>query len=234
MRTGVVISSWRKGDRRARPLVYFGDQTGNVFALKARTGRLVWRIRADEHRAATTTGTPTLYNDVLYIPVASLEEGPAAAPSYPCCSFRGSVLAVDSLTGKQRWRTYLVDEPTQRGKNEAGTPRFGPSGVGVWSAPAIDAKRGVLYVTTGDNYSSPATAMSDAVVALGLGDGRITWAYQTLTNDAWNMGCVSKVRDNCPAESGRISISVPRRPSRPGATARTMSLPVRSRALPMR
>ena len=33
---------------------------------------------------------------------------------------------------------------------------LGPSGAGIWATPTVDARRGVLYVATGDNYSHPA------------------------------------------------------------------------------
>jgi hypothetical protein len=62
------------------------------------------------------------------------------------------------------------------GQASAGTPTFGPLGAGVWSTPTVDEGRGLLYVTTGDNYSHPATATSDAVVALELATGRIVWS----------------------------------------------------------
>jgi polyvinyl alcohol dehydrogenase (cytochrome) len=202
VRTGVVVSGWRRGDSGARPLLYFGDITGNVYALDARSGRLAWRLKADPHPSSTVTGTPTLYRDVLYVPVASLEEAPAANPGYACCTFRGAVLALDAKTGRERWRTYLVDPPQKQGSNGVGTDRFGPSGAAVWSAPAIDVKRGLLYVATGDNYSSPASAMSDAIVALDLANGRIRWAYQAQPDDAWNMACVGTTNANCPREAG--------------------------------
>jgi polyvinyl alcohol dehydrogenase (cytochrome) len=65
----------------------------------------------------------------------------------------------------------------------------------------VDAKRGVLYVATGDNYSSPATDTSDAVMALNLATGRIVWSKQITTGDAYNGSCRGD-RVNCPAQSG--------------------------------
>jgi len=43
------------------------------------------------------------------------------------------------------WKRYFVDPPKRTGTTAAGTPTFGPSGAGVWSAPTVDAKRGLLY-----------------------------------------------------------------------------------------
>jgi len=103
--------------------------------------------------------------------------------------------------GTIAWKTYLVDEPRKTGTTATGTDAFGPSGAGVWSAPTVDAARGVLYVTTGDNYSHPATATSDAVMALDLKTGRIVWTRQTTPGDVYNSACGGR-GPNCPASSG--------------------------------
>ena len=42
-------------------------------------------------------------------------------------------------------------------RRRSGTATLGPSGVGIWSSPTLDLKRRRLYVTTGNNYSLPAT-----------------------------------------------------------------------------
>ncbi|WP_394998371.1 PQQ-binding-like beta-propeller repeat protein [Sphingomonas sp.] len=202
VRTGLVVSPWKAGDAKAVPMVYFGDLVGNTYAVNAVTGKQVWRKAMDTHPSTTMTGTPTLYRGRLYVPVSSLEEGATGEINYPCCTFRGSIVAVDGRTGKERWRTYLVGEALARSQNGAGVNKFGPSGVPIWSSPAIDVKRQQLYVATGDNYSSPATAMSDAVVAIGLQTGKIKWSYQAFVNDAWNGSCDELVKLNCPDENG--------------------------------
>jgi outer membrane protein assembly factor BamB len=65
----------------------------------------------------------------------------------------------------------------------------------------VDAARGVLYVTTGDNYSYPATATSDAVMALDLKTGRVVWTQQTTPNDVYNSACGGRGA-NCPPNNG--------------------------------
>lgn len=201
VRTGIVLSPWEAGEDDAYPLVYFGDFAGNAYALEAATGKQVWKIEADAHPAAVLTGTPSLHGRTLYVPVSSLEEASAASPDYLCCSFRGSVLAVDALTGEEKWRTWLVDEPVKQPPEADGRSFLGPSGVAAWTAPVIDEKRGLLYVTTGDNYSNPATGLSDALVALDLKSGAIKWHYQVTRGDAWNVACYVRIA-NCPEDAG--------------------------------
>lgn len=200
VRTAVVVEPWKSGDARADPLAYFGDLAGNVYAVRAFSGEPVWRMRADDHTAALITATPTLHEGTLFVPVSSMEENSAADPAYPCCTFRGSVLALDARTGKEKWRTWMVGEP-QRRTNAAGRTEHGPSGVAVWNTPAVDAARGVIYFATGDNYSQPATELSDAVIALDMTTGAIRWSNQVIEGDAWNVGCFVKGA-NCPDDAG--------------------------------
>ncbi len=183
----------------------FGDLTGTFYAVEAETGRLLWKKRIEEHEAALLTGSPTVYQGNVYIGVASWEETRAINPAYPCCSFRGSVVALRVRDGSQVWKTYTVaDLPRTTGKTSTGTIRQGPSGAGVWSAPTIDSKRGRLYVTTGDNYSAPATTTSDAVLGLDLATGRMLWSRQVTPGDVFNSGCVAGVNGpNCPEEGTR-------------------------------
>ena len=189
------------GDHHA---VLFGDLTGTFYALEAETGRLLWKKRIEEHEAALLTGSPTVYQGNVYVGVASWEETRAINPAYPCCSFRGSVVALRVRDGAQIWKTYTInDAPHPTGKTSTGTLRQGPSGAGIWSAPTIDPKRKMLYVTTGDNYSAPATTTSDAVLGLDLATGRTLWSHQVTSGDAFNSGCMVGIDGpNCPEEGG--------------------------------
>ena len=203
IRTGIVITPWEAGDASAKPIAYFADLIGNVYAVDARNGELVWRDRPNEHPNTSLTGTPVLHEGKLYVPISSLEEGVATNSDYPCCTFRGSMMAYDAADGSHIWQTYTIGEPVETGVNSAGAKMYGPSGVAIWNSPAIDVKRNRLYVATGDNYSTPATEYSDAIMAFDLDDGSIAWVYQAFPNDAWNGSCAEYGdRANCPEEDG--------------------------------
>jgi polyvinyl alcohol dehydrogenase (cytochrome) len=189
----------------AAPVVFFGDAHANVYALDAATGALRWKIKADDHADAMVTGAVAFYNGRLYAGVSSTEEGSAVIPSYECCTFRGSVVAIDAATGRRIWKTYTISEtPRQTAKSPSGTQLWGPSGGGVWSTPALDPERNRLYVTTGDNYSNPPTKETDAIMALALDTGRVLWSSQALAGDAWNVGCLvpGTERTQCPEGAG--------------------------------
>jgi polyvinyl alcohol dehydrogenase (cytochrome) len=184
-----------------RHSLLFGDQTGWFYSLAAETGRLLWKKKIEEHDAARLTGAPMAYNGNVFVPVASWEETRSLDPSYPCCTFRGSIVALRIRDGQQVWKSYLVPEPKRTGQTKLGTPQYGPSGAGVWASPTLDARRGVMYIATGDNYSSPATPLSDAIVALEITTGRLVWSKQTTPGDAYNSSCGTDKR-NCPEENG--------------------------------
>ena len=178
---------------------FFGDLAGNVYAVNASTGAQIWTVKADAHPLARVVGSVVFHNGRLYVPVASAEETAGAPSTYECCRFRGSVSALDAATGRQIWKTFTITEearPTK--KNAAGTQLWGPSGAGVWSSPAIDVQRNVLYATTGDNYSAPPSNMSDSFVAMDLATGKILWSRQMTSGDAWNTACRLQDTTNCP------------------------------------
>jgi polyvinyl alcohol dehydrogenase (cytochrome) len=167
--------------------VYFGDTGANVYALDAASGRELWSRRLDEHLYARITGSPTLYQDRLYVPVSSMEETAASQQGYECCTFRGSLNALDVNTGAIVWRTFMLPAAQAAGTNGAGVALWGPSGVGIWSAPTIDVKRGVIYAGTGNTYSAPAQPTADAIVAFNMESGAIKWIKQLTAGDVF--GC---------------------------------------------
>jgi polyvinyl alcohol dehydrogenase (cytochrome) len=198
-----VRSGITAGEIAGAPALFFGDSAGYVYALDAASGRQLWKMRPDEHPASTVTATPVLHQGRLYVGVASREEALAVSPGYECCTFRGSELALDAATGKVIWKRYLIPQPAaKRGKTRQGAVTWGPSGAAVWTAPTLDPQRDILYVTSGDNYSDPATSLSDALLAMRMSTGEIVWSKQFTAKDAWNSSCQLPGKVNCPDSDG--------------------------------
>jgi polyvinyl alcohol dehydrogenase (cytochrome) len=185
--------------------VYFGDLKGNVYAVNVATGRQLWKTRASEQPMAVITGSPKLEAGRLYVPVSGRDESQAATnPSYECCTFRGSIVALDAATGKKVWEAYTIrEQPKATGQNAKGTKTWGPSGAVPWSSPTIDLKNKAIYIGTGVNYSKPPTDTSDAILAFDMESGRLLWSRQFHTDDEWNFACGAADKDaktNCPRD----------------------------------
>ncbi|HLK51003.1 MAG TPA: PQQ-binding-like beta-propeller repeat protein [Bryobacteraceae bacterium] len=192
VRTAILVSE----DGQA---AYFGDLQGNMYGVNANTGALLWKTRVDEHLYAEITGTPKLEAGRLYVPVSGGAEQVAAGnPAFACCTFRGSLAALDAATGKQIWKTYTIAQtPQQTGHG------WGPSGAALWSSPTIDLHHRTIYAGSGVNYSDPPTNTSDAVLAFDMATGELRWSRQLLPADVFNFGCTTEKRMNCPAQPGK-------------------------------
>jgi polyvinyl alcohol dehydrogenase (cytochrome) len=180
------------GDSGKRLAAVLGDDSANVYALDADSGKLIWKTRLDQHPDARITGAPVLHGERLYVPVSSLEELSAAAPGYECCTFRGSVAALGARDGKVIWQTYTIGRKARPyRKTQSGTDLYGPAGGSVWSAPTLDPKRNLLYVGTGNSYTDVPTARTDSILALDMSTGAVRWANQLRAGDNYVVGCDS-------------------------------------------
>ncbi|MGV3590519.1 MAG: PQQ-binding-like beta-propeller repeat protein [Gammaproteobacteria bacterium] len=203
IRSAISVGPMTLADGSAGFAVYFVDLRANVHAVNAQTGEELWVTRVEEHHGVCGTGSVTLHAGYLYVPAAGVvEETSSSGADYGCCTFRGSITKVDPNTGAVVWKTYMMDEPQQRGVSTEGVPLYGPSGAGIWSAPTIDAQRGLLYTATGNAYGDPAPETSDAVLALNLDTGAIVWVNQITPGDAFIGGCDNNDSPNCPKELG--------------------------------
>ena len=188
------------------PILFFGDSGGSVHVISAVDGSSIWSVPVNVTNSNTITGTPVLHDDKLYVPISSFEVARARIGTYECCKDHGGVRALDIRTGKSLW-SYDTTVPAKPfGENRIGAQAWGPSGAPVWTTPAIDAKRNLLYIGTGQNYTYPTTDTSDAIIALDLDTGKPAWIFQALANDAYTSACFSYLgypdQPNCPKDSG--------------------------------
>lgn len=193
-------------DGSAKHAAYFGDLKANVYAVDAANGSLLWTRRVEEHVAARVTGAPAVSGGRVFVPLSAWEGFSGSNEDYPCCTFRGSVLALDANTGRQLWKRYMVpEEPKPVRKNSKGTQLWAPAGISVWSTPTVDVKRHAIYFGTGDAETEPVPKYSDAIMALDMTSGKILWSFQGLANDAFLGDCAEDNphrSENCPKHLG--------------------------------
>ena len=186
----------------------------NIIAVNRHTGALHWITMVDRHPAAIITGSPVVLGNVVYVGVSSIEESLAVSPAYPCCTFRGSMVALNLQTGQVLWQTYTVPD------NNANPDGY--SGGAIWQPPAIDTARGSLFVGTGNNYEVPQSVKDclaastpsaqpscfdakdyfDAALSLDLKTGQVKWARRVQGVDVWTVACVRNPNPvSCPVPS---------------------------------
>jgi len=203
-RTAPIIAPI-KGQGDTRYALYFVDVLTRAYALNAQTGKLLWKTRAGAHPRAKSTGSATLYDGRLYVPMSAMETTTGAVLTYECCTFRGHVTAIDANTGRKLWTTFVIhDEPKPRGKNKEGVTLWGPAGGSVWNPPTVDPRRHRIYVGTGNGVSEPASAGTDSVIAMDMDTGKILWQHQEYKGDVFINNCKAKGEpgDNCPETLG--------------------------------
>jgi len=205
MRTAISVGRVT-GHGDTKFAAYVGDQKANVYAIDAQTGKLLWTRLVDDHFTARVPGAPKLADGRLFVPVSTFEEFSASDPLYPCCTFQGSVVALDANTGEKIWKTYTIDEkPTPVKKNSQGTQLWAPSGGSVWNSPTVDRKRQMVYFGTGDGQTDPAPETTDAVMALDVKTGKRIWFHQGTANDTFLGACDDDApnrSENCPLHEG--------------------------------
>ncbi|XP_049393822.1 uncharacterized protein LOC125858172 [Solanum stenotomum] len=211
----------------ANGVVYFPSWNGNLYAVNAINGGLIWQQNLTRLtglppvRSVNVTvsrATPVVANDLLLVGIY----GPAV------------VIVVRRLTGALVWSTLLDPRPlaliTQSGTVLLGLVSYngghlgGYSGATIWgSSPAIDIARGHVYVGTENLYLAPPEVLKcqeaqnnrttsptvpdqcfgkdihfDSILALDLNSGKIAWATQLGGYDVFTFACLVPNNPDCP------------------------------------
>ena len=190
------------GSAGRRAALFFGDVGTTVHAVDALTGEPIWMREVGLFDASMLTGGIAQHEGTLFVPVSAFGVALARNPEYECCRSHGAVRALDAATGEIRWTTRMTPPAEKTYRSDVGTQMWGPSGAAVWTTPTVDAQRGRVYVGTGENTSTPATDLSDAIVALDMETGEIAWSFQATAGDAFNMACGFRRGPSCPKEDG--------------------------------
>jgi polyvinyl alcohol dehydrogenase (cytochrome) len=185
-----------------RKVIVMSDVASQVHMVDASTGKRIWIQHVGLYPLSLTTGTPVIHEDRVYVPISQYEISLGGNDNHECCKTHGAVTALDALTGKKIWTAHTMEEAKPVRDRGDGKMLWGPSGAPIWTSPAIDAKRGVLYVGTGEATSEPAAPTTDAILAIDLKDGRIRWTFQATENDIFLTGCARNRNGlNCPKDS---------------------------------
>jgi polyvinyl alcohol dehydrogenase (cytochrome) len=184
--------------------IFFVTRSTNAYALDAQDGKLLWKAQV-RSGLNNLSATAAYHDGRLYVPLSGTETLIGADTKYECCRSRGAVAALDANTGKVLWLTQSIQEPLRElGENATGKQRWGPAGASVWNTPTVDARRGLIYVGTGNNFGRIAAATSDSILALRMKDGKMMWHHQEFEGDTFMARCQASnpADSNCPEKLG--------------------------------
>ena len=177
------------GHSGTRYAIFFVTRSTTAYALDAHDGKLLWKAQV-RTGLNNLSATAAYHDGRLYVPMSGTETLVGANLNYECCKSRGAVAALDAKTGKVRWVTQSIPEPLRElGENANGKQRWGPAGASVWNTPTVDAKRGLIYVGTGNSFGRIAATTSDSILALRMKDGKLMWHHQEFAGDAFMARC---------------------------------------------
>jgi polyvinyl alcohol dehydrogenase (cytochrome) len=151
----------------------FASSGATLYRLNRATGKIEWKAVTNDSQFAQINASPVVVDGLVLQGVASFEVV-MARDKY---TFRGSISAYDAQTGKEKWRFYATKADAKDG-----------AGVGIWSTPAVDKTRGLLYVGTGNAYTEPTGPLADSLIALDYKTGALKWHRQFTYPDVFSAG----------------------------------------------
>jgi polyvinyl alcohol dehydrogenase (cytochrome) len=217
---GIAGDVSRTSPAFAGQLLFIGENLGSyIMAIDARSGALRWITQAEPDPTAISTGSPIVVGDRVYMGFSSREAAYDRERGIPCCTFRGSLVALDAQTGRVVWRTYGIPEN--------GRVAGGFAGATIITPPAVDVSSGLVYDTFGNLYTQPANvaachaasvygfderclpsgAYFKSLVAFDMHTGTPRWSYRVQGHDAWERACgrLQLSVTWCPPESDVVS-----------------------------
>ncbi|HEV7138804.1 MAG TPA: PQQ-binding-like beta-propeller repeat protein [Steroidobacteraceae bacterium] len=160
--------------------LFRGSNDGRLYALDAATGRELWNVAIGSPESGETfPAAPVAWNGRVYI-------GNAGGDYF---GVTGRMMAFDAATGGRLWSADLV--PTAGPANRTWPPATAEhpkAGGTTWTSYAIDERRGLLYVPTGNaapdfikSVRPGDNLYTYSVVALDLRTGELRSARQLVT-----------------------------------------------------
>ena len=167
--------------------LFMGTLDGLLLSIDATTGKLNWKVKVAEMKAAySLTLAPLAVKDKILVGVGGGEYG-----------IRGFVAAYDAKTGRQVWKFNTIPSPGEPGsetwQNDAWVTGGGP----VWVTGSFDSTLNLTYWGVGNpgpDWNSDQrpgdNLYTDSVIALDADTGRLKWHFQFTPNDTYDYDAV--------------------------------------------
>ena len=203
LRTGAAYGVLPSG----QPVIALADAAVNVHLIDARTGKLLWKTPVGRWDLSNATGTPLVHDGRVYMPISASEINFGGEDAHECCKTHGMFVALDARNGKLLWRYETMPDARPVRDRGDGRMMWGPSGAPIWSSPAMDTRRGLIYVGSGEATSAPAASTIDSVLALDMRTGKLRWKFQATADDIFLTTCMRRPQGlNCPREGRMLDV----------------------------
>jgi quinoprotein glucose dehydrogenase len=187
------------GDKQSPAQVFFGTDTGKLYALNAKTGKLSPGFGNEgvvDMKPGALNGVakapfglsspPIVYRN-LVITGALVQETPSVGAA-------GDTRAWDVHTGRLVWTFHSIPRPGETGSGTwEGDAWKNRSGANVWGFFTVDTQRGILYMPFGEPTTDywggdrkGANLFGTSLVAVDAQTGRLEWYFQAVHHDTWD------------------------------------------------
>lgn len=162
--------------------VYALTLDARAIALNAKDGTLVWEKTLEDYKAGYTfTMAPTVVKGKILAGFAGGEFG-----------IVGQILALDSKTGNEVWKTSTIPQPGEEGYDTWGKDSAKYGGGAAWLTTSYDPETNLTYWGTGNpapwnsDMRPGDNLFSNSMIALDLDTGKRKFYFQHVPNDAWD------------------------------------------------
>jgi quinohemoprotein ethanol dehydrogenase len=179
----VCCNNDNRGVGYGNGMVFDARLDGNLVALNATTGAVVWKTQVD---VASNGAGMTLAPQYIG---ASLGTVPEVLVGVTGGEFgvRGHLDAYAPATGKLLWRFWTTAPATWAGTS------WQHGGASIWGTPTYDPKLNMVYFSTGNAFPWPwagnragTNLFANSIVAVDATSGELQWFFQDVHHDMWD------------------------------------------------
>ena len=162
--------------------VYVGTLDAHVVALRATTGEVVWDRTVEDYRLTYyITLAPLVVNGKVIVGTSGGEHG-----------IRGSITALDAMTGEEVWKRHTIPAPGEPGSETWRGDSWRTGGGSVWLTGNYDPALNLTYwgVGNGGPWTGDArpgdNLYTNSTIALDADTGEVRGHYQYHWNGSWD------------------------------------------------
>ncbi len=184
-RVNVCCGWMNRGVAMGQGKIFVGQLDATLVALDQNTGKVNWKIQAEDPLLGySITAAPLYYDNMVIVGFAGGE-----------LATRGRIKAFDAKDGHLLWTFYTIPGPGEFGHDTwpANNNAWEVGGAPIWQTPAVDPELGLIYFSTGNSgpdlngtQRAGDNLFTTSIVALDVKTGKYKWHFQQVHHDIWD------------------------------------------------